>query len=101
MDKNHSSRYVIPAVNKIVPSEDIAHIMERLNDSIQTYWPCTTCFIFGKVFSELIFQFLSKNLTVLYFVKGLCSLYIRFKFGMSRLLYFKSRIKCERNASKC
>ena len=51
MDKNYS-RYGIPAVNKILPSEDIAHIMERLNDSIQTYWPCTTCFIFGKVFGQ-------------------------------------------------
>lgn len=31
----------------VISEKDFEHTMERLNDSIFQFWPCTTCFIFG------------------------------------------------------
>ncbi len=49
-----SSSYEIkysPVLVGVVSEEDIHDIIGRLNDTIQSYWPCNTCYVFGFVCS--------------------------------------------------
>ena len=41
-------------IHQALPEEEIIDIISRLNDSIQTFWPCSFCFNFGLVWIILL-----------------------------------------------